>query len=722
MSNSISLFKHAKDTESKEILTIDDFLNGVKFTKWKELVEAVRSEPDKAIRKSLKEKLPCVTVGGVFSKRNESSLISHSGFICIDIDDYTDKSGIINDKHTYSCFTSVSGTGFAVLVKINPLKHKDSFRWLQKYYFETYGIAVDPAPSNVASLRYISYDPNLEINKNSKQAGTLALPKKERPSLPIILSDSQVSDYVREAVQRGANLASTYDDYITLAFSLANGFGEAGRSYFHSLCQVDEKYDTNHADRQYSIALRDKGQKKVTIGTFYYLLKHAGIELKPDNNKAMLIAATGKKAKRTPEAIKQQLIEINGVNPSSASALVDEVFSRNDITLKNISIDPEHLIESLSEWLLQSHPIRKNSITRKLETPTEELTEERLNTIFLQARAAFNTPNVTFDLVNRVITSELTPVFNPFTDYIDRNRWRKSTGNIVALCTSINSDTKGSFVFCYKWLLGIIATLHGETVRYNLTLIGRQFTGKTEFFRRLLPSELKHYYGESHFDRGKDDEIMMCQKLVILDDEMGGKSKTDEKLMKELTSKDTFTLRRPYGRGNEDMKRLAILCGTSNDSAILSDRTGNTRILPIEIISIDFESYNSVDKDELFMELVREYESGAEWQLNADDFEVLKQTGQDFETINYEFEIIARMFKPATEAGIVEHMTATEIKNHIESHSKQSIKSLPHFGRELNKFFGKSKQDKNTGKRCYAVIKKMADEYDRITPPETDPF
>ncbi len=99
-----------------------------------------------------------------------------------------------------------------------------------------------------------------------------------------------------------------------------------------------------------------------------------------------------------------------------------------------------------------------------------------------------------------------------------------------------------------------------------LVLCGpRQGTGKTEFFRRILPPELIRYYAESKLDAGKDDEILMTQKLLIMDDEMGGKNKKEDKRLKELISKQTFSLREPYGRHNVELNRISVLCGTTND-------------------------------------------------------------------------------------------------------------------------------------------------------------
>ncbi len=90
--------------------------------------------------------------------------------------------------------------------------------------------------------------------------------------------------------------------------------------------------------------------------------------------------------------------------------------------------------------------------------------------------------------------------------------------------------------------------------------------------------------------------------------------------MKELTSKQTFTLREPYGRVNVDLNRLAVLCGTTNDIEILNDPTGNRRLLPFEIESIDYEKYNAVDKTDLLMEAYQYYKDGVKWELTPSNF------------------------------------------------------------------------------------------------------
>jgi len=197
-------------------ISIADFLNSVKSGKYKSQIERIRTELDKANRDALKKQLPAVTISGIFTERKAELLISHSGFIQIDIDHFSDKSALITDPYTYSLFKSASGGGLAIVVKINPEKHKESFNWLRNYYFQQFGIVIDSAPQNVASLRFVSYDPELITNERSKIARTLIEKKYVSKSLPIVVDGSEVAEMVQECVNLGHNLAPDYDSYLKL--------------------------------------------------------------------------------------------------------------------------------------------------------------------------------------------------------------------------------------------------------------------------------------------------------------------------------------------------------------------------------------------------------------------------------------------------------------------------------------------------------------------------
>lgn len=710
----ISIFTPAFSKAPSTSLLVDEFITNIKFGKWKKEVEEVRNEPDADKRKLLKQSVTGVTISGTFSQRNESGLLAHSGFLCVDIDGYTNREHLLKDPYTYALFSSISNGGLAVLVKIDPNKHKESFRWIQEHYFKSYGIPVDPAPSSIASLRFISYDPLLFHNPKATKA-RFTVPKQKKPeSLPVFFPQDKVGEMVREAVNLGKNIAESYAEYLTLGFSLASGFGESGRTYFHALAGISSKYNSESADKQYDRCLKtpDGG---VSVGSFYHMLKQAGITF-PANalyENAIRVSAIQKKSGLSKEATISTLTEVCHIAPEEAVKIANEVHARPDITLSAIAADPEKLIESLVAWIKANHPIKKNILTAKLENSDGEITKERFNTIYLQARSAFNTPNITFDLIERILFSEITEQYNPLVQYIESNRHLNTTGNIDRVIESINTKTKGAKMFIRKWLLAIPAAIEGKPIRLVLALTGGQLTGKTEWFRRLLPDKLKRFYGESKLESGKDDELLMCQKIIVMDDELGGKNASDSKHFKMLSSKDFFSLRAPYDKANMDYKRLALLCGTSNENDIINDPTGNTRILPVGVISIDHEMYNSIDKDELFMEIVRSYESGEDWNFTKKEVETLSDTSEEFEGIHYEKEMILKFFVPEAEAagnGFVEEMSASEIKDFIESNSSQRIFSLNKLGRELKSIFGEKHAIYKGGKKVhvYSVVKIQA--------------
>jgi hypothetical protein len=187
----------------------------------------------------------------------------------------------------------------------------------------------------------------------------------------------------------------------------------------------------------------------------------------------------------------------------------------------------------------------------------------------------------------------------------------------------------------------------------------------------------------------------MTKKLIILDDEFGGKSKQDAKRLKELSSKQWFNLRRPFGRTSEDLRRLAVLCGTSNDEEIINDPTGNRRIIPVNVIDIDHEKIEEINKIDLFIEIYHEWVNDKEgFMLTKDDIEILNNCTSLNEQPSPEEEMILKYFIPATGlGGNCSFLTNTEIKAYIEEKSPTIRLNTYKLGLTLKKL-GFEKQSK----------------------------
>jgi predicted P-loop ATPase len=137
---------------------------------------------------------------------------------------------------------------------------------------------------------------------------------------------------------------------------------------------------------------------------------------------------------------------------------------------------------------------------------------------------------------------------------------------------------------------------------------------------------------------------------------------------------------------------------------ILNDPTGNRRLIPIQIRSIDYKKYNEVDKRLLLIEAYNLWKSGYEWQLTSEDVEAMQQNNNKFEEFSLEYELINKYFRIPNESWLIE-MSATEIKIHLEKVSMQKI-SLKRIGMELKRMGFESMIKKVNGKtiQVYSVM------------------
>ena len=62
-------------------------------------------------------------------------------------------------------------------------------------------------------------------------------------------SISILEQLVTAIEQAGVNVAPTYQEYMPLAFAIANSCGEEGRTRFHRICRISEKYHHDEADK-----------------------------------------------------------------------------------------------------------------------------------------------------------------------------------------------------------------------------------------------------------------------------------------------------------------------------------------------------------------------------------------------------------------------------------------------------------------------------------------
>jgi len=173
MTQNITIFKNIRETATPFYREVSVVLDRIQEGSSKELVKKIRLEKDKSTRNELKKDLPAICFSGKFNKRNDNSIVEHSGIICLDFDGYkkqkdllSDKEQISKNKHVYSVFISPSGNGLKVLIKIpqDADNHVHYFNSLEKHFSSPY---FDKTCKNLSRVCYESYDPLIYINENS---------------------------------------------------------------------------------------------------------------------------------------------------------------------------------------------------------------------------------------------------------------------------------------------------------------------------------------------------------------------------------------------------------------------------------------------------------------------------------------------------------------------------------------------------------------------------
>src|SRR5690606_15705293 len=134
-------------------------------------------------------------------------------------------------------------------------------------------------------LRFLSYDPDIFVNDSAKRW------KAYKPKVKEI--KAELTDYVffqddfdnllQQIKDRGINLCSDYNRWVNIGMSLASHFGEAGADKFDFISSFDSKFDSKTNRRHYKGFCNSV--ERVSIGTFYYYCKEAGLDIYSDKTK-----------------------------------------------------------------------------------------------------------------------------------------------------------------------------------------------------------------------------------------------------------------------------------------------------------------------------------------------------------------------------------------------------------------------------------------------------
>lgn len=246
----ITIFKNINETSNPYYISVDAALDRIRTGKSVVLVDKIRDTEDKDERNELKKGLPSVCFGGKFSSRTDNSLIQASGIMSIDFDGFNTNDDLIGkrfelemDDYTHACFTSPSGNGIKVLVKIpktDAKGYKAYFKAMQEYYdCENF----DKACSNISRVTYESIDENIFVNKDSKVWTEMLEEKKpSTKKIAIPLNDqNKTIEFLHRWWNKDYGLVSGSRNHNLFVLAAAyNQYGISLDDAISSMCKLEQ--------------------------------------------------------------------------------------------------------------------------------------------------------------------------------------------------------------------------------------------------------------------------------------------------------------------------------------------------------------------------------------------------------------------------------------------------------------------------------------------------
>jgi putative DNA primase/helicase len=203
--------------------------------------------------------------------------------------------------------------------------------------------------------------------------------------------------------------------------------------------------------------------------------------------------------------------------------------------------------------------------------------------------------------------------FHPVCEYLDGIQWdgkRRADRMLIDYCGT--RDDEYSVMVGRSLLVSAVARVRqpGCKVDTMVILEGRQGTGKSSALS-ILGGQ---WFRDTDFDIGTKDSYQVIRNCWVYEmQELAQFSSTREaRKLKSFISGSSDNYRPSYGHRVMQFPRQCIFVGTTNESAYLSDPTGNRRYFPVITGAIDLAGLER-DRDQLWAEADMLYHDGVAW-------------------------------------------------------------------------------------------------------------
>jgi predicted P-loop ATPase len=275
--------------------------------------------------------------------------------------------------------------------------------------------------------------------------------------------------------------------------------------------------------------------------------------------------------------------------------------------------------------------LRLNLLTKEIELNGESLEHDEM-ILKLACKYCVNVPD---NHAKKIFVSLAKQnAYHPIVDYL--NEVASEHGDDTTILDDLalkylGTDNPLHQTFLRKWAISAVRRIFepGCKVDNVLILHGKQWVGKSTFFETLAS---KHWFDDTMGSIADKDErlkmhmVWICEWAEL---EQIFKRKDISAVKSFLTTKDDL-IRPPYGEKTERMPRRGVIVGTTNESELLGDVTGNRRFWIVTVEQPIDTNLLTQERDRIWAAAVAAYRAGESHYLTQDEFVLSEEQNAEF--------------------------------------------------------------------------------------------
>jgi predicted P-loop ATPase len=295
---------------------------------------------------------------------------------------------------------------------------------------------------------------------------------------------------------------------------------------------------------------------------------------------------------------------------------------------------PKDLLAQVIETVV---PLQYNELTNRIENNGNAVDGDFLGTLYLQLAEHYGIDVKKEHAIDAALLTSRRHSYNPVRHYLhdlENRAVQLRTEDWAALNTRIfgSEDSSGwGLVHLQRQLIAAIARAMRPGCEVHTALVlhsDQQGIGKSSLWKILGGPWFSDSLGD--LKDLKEDRLQLHSAWIHewgeIDAVMG---KRDSETLKRFLSCSQDDVRRPYGRGIEQLKRSCVIVGTTNRRDFIKDPTGNRRFPIISIKQIE-TSWIQDHRDAIWGSALAAYRAKERWHYEGAEIKQLNEAALGF--------------------------------------------------------------------------------------------